>query len=156
MQMTPAIESAKQKRIDFAIHEYKHNPKAASYGLEAAEALSLAPQVVFKTLVVSLSSKGLAVAILPVNSQLNMKHMAKALGDKKASMAEPNEVARSTGYVLGGVSSLGQKKALPTVIDASAMRHVTIYVSAGRRGLELALSPADLVSCTRAKIAAIT
>lgn len=154
--MTPAIEIAKQQNIRFVIHEYKHDPKAASYGLEAADQLNLAPERVFKTLVVTLPNKGLAVAILPVNSMLNMKLMAKAVGDKKASMAEPKLVERTTGYVLGGVSPLGQKKPLPTVVDAGAMQHNTIYVSAGRRGLEIELSPADLIDSTHATVSVIS
>ena len=154
--MTPAIDVAKQQRICFSVHEYKHDPKAASYGLEAAEQLNLAPERVFKTLVVSLSKKGLAVAILPVTAMLNMKLMAKALGDKKASMAEPKLVERATGYVLGGVSPLGQKKQLPTVLDQTALAHDKIYVSAGRRGLEIELCPADLINCTQALVYSIS
>src|SRR5690606_1375991 len=113
---------------------------AVSYGLEAAEKLALAPEQVFKTLVVQLDTKQLAVAVLPVNLQLNMKLMAKALGAKKAEMANANDVMCSTGYVLGGVSPLGQKQPLPTVIDSSAQQFDTIYVSAGRRGLEIELN----------------
>lgn len=154
--MTPAIEIAKKQKVRFVIHKYTHDPKVASYGLEAAHQLNLAPESVFKTLVVALPNKGLAVAILPVNSMLNMKLMAKALGDKKANMAEPKLVERTTGYLLGGVSPLGQKKRLPTVIDESAMKLSSIYVSAGRRGLEIELSPADLIDNTHAIVSVIS
>lgn len=142
--MTPAIDLAKQQGIHYRLHQYQHDAAAASYGLEAAEKLALPPERVFKTLVVQLDAKQLAVAVLPVNQQLNMKLMAKALGAKKAEMANANDVMRSTGYVLGGVSPLGQKKRLPTVIDSSAQQFSSIYVSAGRRGLEIELSAGDL------------
>jgi Cys-tRNA(Pro)/Cys-tRNA(Cys) deacylase len=142
--MTPAIELAKQQGITYQVHHYQHDVTAVSYGLEAAEKLGLAPEQVFKTLVVLLDATQLAVAVLPVSRQLNMKLMAKALGGKKAEMANANAVMRSSGYVLGGVSPLGQKKRLPTVIDSSAQQFATIYVSAGRRGLEIELAAADL------------
>lgn len=142
--MTPAIELAKQQGISYQVHHYQHDAAAASYGLEAAEKLGIAAERVFKTLVVSVESKTLAVAILPVAHQLNMKLMAKALAAKKVDMANANDVMRSTGYVLGGVSPLGQKKRLPTVIDSSAQQFATIYVSAGRRGLEIELAATDL------------
>ena len=138
--MTPAIELVKQHGIAHQLHHYQHDPAAASYGAEAAEKLGLLPQQVFKTLVLSLDAKQLAVAVLPVSQQLSMKLAAKALGAKKADMANAHDVMRSTGYVLGGVSPLGQKKLLPTVIDSSAQQFATIYVSAGRRGLEIELS----------------
>lgn len=153
--MTPAIELAKQRGIAHQVHQYQHDPAAASYGLEAAEKLGLLPQQVFKTLVLSLDSKQLAVAILPVNQLLSMKQLAKALGAKKADMANAADVMRSTGYVLGGVSPLGQKKLLPTVIDSSAQQFATIYVSAGRRGLEIELSAADLRQLLNAQFVAL-
>ncbi|PKM20509.1 MAG: Cys-tRNA(Pro) deacylase [Gammaproteobacteria bacterium HGW-Gammaproteobacteria-15] len=151
--MTPAIELVKQRGIAHQVHQYQHDPAAASYGLEAAEKLGLLPQQVFKTLVLSLDAKQLAVAILPVNQLLSMKQLAKALGAKKADMANAADVMRSTGYVLGGVSPLGQKKLLPTVIDSSAQQFATIYVSAGRRGLEIELSTADLCLLLNAQFA---
>jgi Cys-tRNA(Pro)/Cys-tRNA(Cys) deacylase len=151
--MTPAIELAKQRGITHQVHQYQHDPAAASYGLEAAEKLGLLPQQVFKTLVLSLDSKQLAVAILPVDQLLSMKQLAKALGAKKADMANAADVMRSTGYVLGGVSPLGQKKLLPTVIDSSAQQFATIYVSAGRRGLEIELSATDLCQLLNAQFA---
>ncbi|KUM55060.1 Cys-tRNA(Pro) deacylase [Rheinheimera sp. EpRS3] len=153
--MTPAIELAKQRGIAHQVHQYQHDPAAASYGLEAAEKLGLLPQQVFKTLVLSLDSKQLAVAILPVDQLLSMKQLAKALGAKKADMANAADVMRSTGYVLGGVSPLGQKKLLPTVIDSSAQQFATIYVSAGRRGLEIELSAADLRQLLNAQFVAL-
>jgi len=146
--MTPAINAAKRAKIDFTIHEYEHDAKHESYGLEAAEKLGVDTNRVFKTLVVQFDEKLLAVGVIPVNSQLSMKQMAKALGVKKAKMAEPQEVEKSTGYVLGGVSPLGQKKKLKTVIDTSALEFQTMFVSAGRRGLEIEMKPNDLVSLT--------
>jgi Cys-tRNA(Pro)/Cys-tRNA(Cys) deacylase len=151
--MTPAIELVKQRGIAHQVHQYHHDPAAASYGLEAAEKLGLLPQQVFKTLVLSLDSKQLAIAVLPVDQLLSMKQLAKALGAKKADMANAADVMRSTGYVLGGVSPLGQKKLLPTVIDSSAQQFATIYVSAGRRGLEIELSAADLRQLLNAQFA---
>lgn len=153
--MTPAIDLARQQGIRYQVHQYQHDAAAASYGLEAAEKLNLAPQQVFKTLVVQLDGKQLAVAVLPVNLQLNMKLMAKALRAKKAEMANSQDVMRSTGYVLGGVSPLGQKKRLATVIDSSAQQYSSIYVSAGRRGLEIELNAADLCQLLEAQFAAI-
>lgn len=157
MTMTPAIKTAKKNKISHQIHEYSHDAASESYGLEAAEKMGVPEQRVFKTLIVALdNNKELAVGILPVSSQLSMKLIAKALGAKKAAMAEKSAVQRSTGYVLGGVSPLGQKKQLKTVLDASAQNHATIYVSAGRRGLEIELSPVDLTNLTRAKLAEIS
>jgi Cys-tRNA(Pro)/Cys-tRNA(Cys) deacylase len=142
--MTPAINVVKKNKIVYKVHEYFHDSSSESYGLEAAEKLGVPEDRVFKTLVVSLDTNELAVGILPVSSMLSMKLIAKAAGAKKASMAAQSDVERSTGYVLGGVSPLGQKKRLKTVIDSSALTHSTIYVSAGRRGLEIELNPADL------------
>lgn len=142
--MTPAINLAKKHNIAHRVHEYAHDPSSESYGLEAAEKLSVSPDRVFKTLVAELDNRSLAVGVVPVSAMLNMKLFAKAAGAKKATMANPADVERSTGYVLGGVSPLGQKKRLKTVIDSSAQQYDTIYVSAGRRGLEIELSPTDL------------
>lgn len=146
--MTPAINAAKQARVPFHVHEYVHDPKAESYGEEAAEKLNLPLAQVFKTLVVSLDGKGLAVAVVPVSGKLDMKACAAALGAKKSEMAARHDAERVTGYVLGGISPLGQKKRLPTVIDASAREFETLFVSAGRRGLEIELSAADLARLT--------
>lgn len=154
--MTPAINSAKQAGIIFQLHEYHHDAAAHSYGLEAAEKLGVSVDQVFKTLVVKLDGKQLAVGIVPVNCQLGLKQIAKAAGAKKATMAAPEEVERTTGYVLGGVSPLGQKKRLSTFIDASAQAFPTLYVSAGRRGLEIELSPNDLAALSQGRFAALS
>jgi len=142
--MTPAVNIVRQARLEYRIHEYTHDAGSESYGLEAAEKLGVSPQQVFKTLVVSLDNASLAVAVVPVCTTLGLKAMARAAGAKKAVMAAQADVERSTGYVLGGVSPLGQKKRLKTVIDDSARNYQTVYVSAGRRGLEIELAPGDL------------
>ncbi len=142
--MTPAINAATKAKINHTIHEYTHHESSESYGLEAAEKLNVPTACVFKTLVVSLDGKALAVGVIPVSSMLSMKLIAKAAGAKKAVMANKSDVERSTGYVLGGVSPIGQKKRLRTYIDLSAQNNNTIYVSAGRRGLEIELNPNDL------------
>ena len=154
--MTPAITLLKKKRISHSLHQYKHDPQASSYGLEAAEKLQLDPRQVFKTLVVELDNRKLAVAIIPVKAMLNMKRIAKAAGAKKAQMAEPKRVEKSTGYILGGVSPLGQKKRLPTAIDISAEEFPTIYISAGKRGLDIEIQPGDLAMLTEAKFAQLS
>ena len=153
--MTPGINVAKKAKIAYTIHEYFHDPASESYGLEAAEKMGVPAERVFKTLVVSLDNKDLAVAVVPVSSMLSMKLIAKAAGSKKAVMAAASDVERSTGYVLGGVSPLGQKKRLKTVIDASAESFPTIFVSAGRRGLEIELNPHDLRNLTNGTFVAI-
>lgn len=151
--MTPAINTAKQARVNYTIHEYEHDPAAESYGEEAAEKIGANPAQVFKTLVVSLDGKDLAVGIVPVTAMLGLKQIAKAAGAKKALMADKQLVQRTTGYVLGGVSPLGQKKPLKTFIDQSAEDFETIFVSAGKRGLEIELAPADLARLTQARFA---
>ncbi|WP_455222138.1 Cys-tRNA(Pro) deacylase [Kaarinaea lacus] len=142
--MTPAINLAKKLKIAHTVHEYAHDPNSDSYGLEAAEKLQVIPERVFKTLIVSMDSGELAVAVIPVASMLSMKLVAKAVGAKKAVMASQSDAERSTGYVLGGISPMGQRKKLKTIIHISAQVYPTIYVSAGRRGLEIELSPEDL------------
>jgi Cys-tRNA(Pro)/Cys-tRNA(Cys) deacylase len=142
--MTPAINLAKKLKIVHAVHEYAHDPNSNSYGLEAAEKLQVDPERVFKTLIVKMDTGELVVAVLPVSSMLSMKLVAKAAGAKKAEMAPKPDAERSSGYVLGGISPLGQRKKLKTVIHASAQSYPTVYVSAGRRGLEIELSPDDL------------
>jgi len=142
--MTPGINVVKKSGISHRVHEYVHETSSESYGLEAAEKMGVPCAQVFKTLVVSLDNKTLAVGIIPVAAMLNMKLVAKAAGAKKAALASPLDVERSTGYVLGGVSPLGQKKRLTSIIDESARAFATIYVSAGRRGLEIELNPLDL------------
>lgn len=141
--MTPAIAIAEKAGIAFRVHQYEHDPNHDSYGEEAAQKLALDPARVFKTLVVSLDGR-LAVAVVPVSGRLDMKAVARHLKGKRAEMAQAAEVQRATGYVLGGVSPLGQKRRLPTLIDNSAESLQTIYVSAGRRGLELELQAEDL------------
>ncbi len=153
--MTPAIQLVRKAGINHRIHEYAHDAAHSSYGLEAAEKMGVSADRVFKTLVVTMDNGKLAVGVLPVSQQLSMKRMAKAMGAKKLEMADTTAVQRSTGYVLGGVSPLGQKKRLPTVIDSSAQDLDTMFVSAGRRGLEIELEPADLLALTAAKFHAI-
>jgi Cys-tRNA(Pro)/Cys-tRNA(Cys) deacylase len=153
--MTPGILAARKAKITHKVHEYTHDAASASYGMEAAEKLNLPADRVFKTLVVNTGPQEFAVGVIPVSSMLSMKRMAKAVGAKKAAMATPADVERVTGYVLGGVSPLGQKKRLKTIIDVSAASFLTIYVSAGRRGLEIELSPQDLKSLTSGVFAEI-
>jgi len=153
--MTPAITDARKHNISHRIHEYTHDSSSESYGHEAAEKLGISADRVFKTLVVHLDNNDLAVAVVPVSANLSMKLMARATGAKKAAMADRAEAERSTGYVLGGVSPLGQKKRLKTIIDLSATDFDSIFVSAGRRGLEIELSPDDLKTLTKAMYADI-
>lgn len=153
--MTPAINAAKKKKVPFTIHQYEHDPANEAYGREAAEKLGISEDKVFKTLVVLLDNEKLVVAVLPVSSMLSMKLIAKAGGAKKAVMADKTMVERTTGYVVGGVSPLGQKKRIPTVIDASAADFSTIFVSAGRRGLQIELAAKDLAAMTGATFAEI-
>lgn len=146
--MTPATQTLKKHKIVFTEHEYEHDPSCSNFGEEAAEKLNLAPQQVFKTLLVS-DDKSLYVAIVPVTGKLNLKRTAAALKLKKVRMAEPKEAERSTGYIVGGISPVGQKKALPTVIDASAQQFAKVYVSGGKRGFDIGLAPADLAAVCR-------
>ena len=150
MAKTPATAAAERAGLTFRTHSYEHDPTSKSFGLEAAEMLGLDAARVFKTLVVANGGR-LGIAILPVTSQLDLK----ALG-KRAAMAEPSVAERTTGYVLGGISPLGLRRQLPTTIDASAIEYETIFVSAGRRGLELELHPNDLVRLTGADVRPIT
>ena len=149
--MTPAINAAKKKKVPHTIHQYEHDPRAESFGLEAVEALGNDPKEVFKTLLFCLNgeAKNLAVAVIPVDQKLNLKLAAKAAKGKKAEMASPDIAQKTTGYVVGGISPLGQKKALPTFIHHSALDLDTLFVSAGRRGLEIELAPKDLAMLTR-------
>ncbi|MFT4609068.1 MAG: Cys-tRNA(Pro)/Cys-tRNA(Cys) deacylase [Cellvibrionaceae bacterium] len=153
--MTPAINAAKKLKITYTLHEYSHDAAVESFGLEAVEKLNVAPERVFKTLIVFLDNNELVVGVIPVPKKLSLKLIAKAMGEKKAAMADKLSVERTTGYVLGGVSPLGQKKRLKSVIDASAMQFETIFVSAGRRGLEIELSPKDLIMLTSSVVADI-
>jgi len=155
--MTPAIQAARAAGIEVGIHEYRHDPANTAYGLEAARALGLDPARVFKTLLVALNgdARRLAVAVVPVTGQLDLKAMAVACGVKKVEMAPPPQAEKATGYVVGGISPLGQKRRLPTVIDGSALDYPTVFVSGGRRGLDIEIAPGDLVGLCRADTAAI-
>ena len=146
--MTPAVALLDRERVAYTLHAYEHDPKAPSYGLEAAEQLGLDPAVVYKTLVADVDGK-LVCCIVPVKRQLDLR----ALG-KRERLAKPEEAERATGYVVGGISPLGQRRRLPTILDASALEHETIHVSAGRRGLEIELDPRELVRLTSARVAA--
>ena len=151
---TPAILAAERAEVAYVLHEYVHDPRAESYGLEAAEALGIDPERVLKTLLASVDGR-LVVAIVPVVAQLDLKAVAAAAGARKAELAKPADAERATGYVVGGISPLGQKKRLPTFVDVGVEAFATVHVSAGRRGLEIELAPADLVALTAATVAAI-
>ncbi|MGF1695837.1 Cys-tRNA(Pro) deacylase [Vibrio lamellibrachiae] len=155
--MTPAIDCAKKNKIPHTIHQYDHDPRATSFGMEAAEVLGQDPNKVFKTLLFCLNGepKNLAVAIIPVAHKLNLKLAAKVAKAKKANMADAIIAQKITGYVVGGISPLGQKKRLPTFIHQSATELSTICVSAGKRGLEIELSAADLAKLTNANFACL-
>lgn len=143
-----------QRGIAFTLHPYEHDPRAPAYGEEAAAALGVEPARIFKTLIASVDGR-LACAVVPVAGRLDLKAFAAALGAKRAVLAEPAAAARATGYVVGGISPIGQKVRLPVVLDASVQDFETVYVSAGRRGLQVQLSPADLVRATDARVATI-
>jgi Cys-tRNA(Pro)/Cys-tRNA(Cys) deacylase len=151
---TPATLALTQAGVPFTVHAYEHDPAAPSYGLEAAHVLGVAPERVFKTLLAEVDGR-LTVAVVPVSGQLDLKALATATGGKRASMADPKDAERATGYVVGGISPLGGRKRLPTVVDATASTFPTMYVSAGRRGLDVELAAEDLVRLTGALVAAI-
>ncbi|WP_420033175.1 Cys-tRNA(Pro) deacylase [Streptomyces sp. cg28] len=151
---TPATVALTAAGTAFTVHSYEHDPAHPSYGEEAAEAMDVSPDRVFKTLVADVDGR-LTVAVVPVAGQLDLKALAAAVGGKRATMADPALAERTTGYVRGGISPLGQRKKLPTVIDASAAEHPTICVSAGRRGLEVELAAADLAALTEAVLAPV-
>jgi Cys-tRNA(Pro)/Cys-tRNA(Cys) deacylase len=151
---TPATVALTRAGVPFQVHRYEHDPSAPSYGEEAADLLGVAPERVFKTLFATVDGR-LVVGVVPVAGQLDLKALAAAVGGKKAAMARPEDAERATGYVVGGISPIGQKRAHPTVVDASALGFETVFVSGGRRGMDLELSPRDLVSVTRAEIAPI-
>lgn len=153
--MTPAMNQLKKQKIAFSVHEYEHDPACKNFGEEAAEKLNIDARSVFKTLLVS-DDKTFFVAIVPVTGLLNLKRAATAFGVKKLRMAEPKEAERLTGYLVGGISPIGQKKSLATCIDDSAQAFKTIYVSGGKRGLDIGLAPEDLsLACRNAKFANI-
>ncbi|MFD3486915.1 Cys-tRNA(Pro) deacylase [Streptomyces sp. NPDC058665] len=151
---TPATVALTAAKAEFTLHAYEHDPAAPSYGEEAAAALGVPADRVFKTLVADVDGE-LTVAVVPVSGSLDLKALAAAVGGKRATMADPAAAERTTGYVRGGISPLGQRKRLRTVLDASAGAHATVCVSAGRRGLEVELSPSDLTSLTAATLAPI-
>jgi Cys-tRNA(Pro)/Cys-tRNA(Cys) deacylase len=153
-QGTPATVALTKAGLAFTTHSYDHDPGAKSYGLEAAEVLGLPAAQVFKTLLVEVDGK-LAVGVVPVDKQLDLKAVAAALNGKKATMADPAAAERSTGYVVGGISPIGQKRSLPTVVDNSASDQDTVYVSGGRRGLDIGLAPTDLLKITAGRTAPI-
>lgn len=153
--MTPAINQLKKLNLAYKVHQYTHETSAKSYGLEATEKLNVDAEFVFKTLVVEVDNNYLAVAVIPVAKQLNLKKLAKTLKAKKIKMAEVSKVQNSTGYLLGGVSPLGQKKSLTTVLDNSAETLKTIFVSGGKRGLEIELAPQYLILSLQASYADI-
>ncbi len=151
---TPATTALTKAGIAHRLHAYAHDPKAASYGLEAAELLGIEPARVFKTLLVEADGQ-LVVGIVPVDRHLDLKAIASAAGAKRAVMAQPAAAERATGYVIGGISPIGQKRRLLTVLDATALHHDGVLVSGGRRGLDVELAPADLVALTGARVAPI-
>ena len=152
---TPATTVLTQAGVEFWSHPYTHDPSASSYGLEAADALGVEPGRVFKTLVVEVDG-ALCVGIVAVDRSLDLKAMAAAVGGKKATMADRSAAERATGYVLGGISPLGQRRRLPTVLDRSAYDHRRVLVSGGRRGLDVELSTEDLATLTDATTADIS
>lgn len=151
---TPATRALAEQGVPFALHPYLHDPTTASYGLEAAEALGFDPRRVFKTLLADVDGE-LVVAVVPVSGELDLKALAAAVGGKKAKMAEPARAERVTGYVVGGISPIGQKKALPTVLDMTAHEYASVLVSGGRRGLDIEIIPEHLARVTNARTAPI-
>ena len=151
---TPATVALTRAGIRFTAHAYAHDPRAAAYGLEAAEKLGIEPARVFKTLLATVDG-ALAVAIVPVADQLDLKSLATALGGKRAEMADPAVAERKTGYVVGGISPIGQRTTLPTVLDETAILCESVFVSGGRRGLDLELAPDDLLAATGGRYAPI-
>lgn len=152
---TPATVALTRAGVGFTLHEYAHDPRVESFGLEAAHALGLDPARVFKTLMAAADGR-LVVGVVPVSGRLDLKALARAVGTGKAVMADVAAAERATGYVVGGISPIGQRRAHPTVVDATALDHETVFVSAGRRGLDLEIAPADLVSVTGAILAPVS
>jgi Cys-tRNA(Pro)/Cys-tRNA(Cys) deacylase len=151
---TPATALLSSAQIPFALHQYQHDPRAQAFGDEAAAALGIDPARIFKTLVATVDGH-LVCGVVPVAGRLDLKALAAAAGGKRAAMADPAAAARATGYVVGGISPLGHRSRLPVVVDASATGFETLYVSAGRRGLQVELAPADLVRACSATVAPI-
>jgi Cys-tRNA(Pro)/Cys-tRNA(Cys) deacylase len=151
---TPATVALTAAAVPYRLHAYEHDPAAPRYGEEAARALGVPPERVFKTLVADVDGD-LTVAVVPVTGSLDLKALAAAVGGKRATMADPAAAERTTGYVLGGISPLGQRRALRTVLDASVEGQETVFVSAGRRGLEVEVSPTALAELTRATVSPV-
>ena len=151
---TAATVALERAGIRFTVHEYAHDPRHESYGLEASQALGVPPERVFKTLITEVDGT-LVAGVVPVQGQLDLKALAAAVGGKRAAMAEVAAAERATGYVAGGISPVGQRRRLPVVLDASAMEFATVFCSAGRRGLEIELAPGDLVRAADATVASI-
>ena len=151
---TRATEQLTRQHVEHRVHRYEHDPRHPSYGQEASEALGVPPERVFKTLIADVDGK-LTVAVVPVAGSLDLKALAAAVGGKKAAMADPAAAERATGYVTGGITALGLRKPLPVVVDASALSHDRVFCSAGQRGLEIELAPADLVASAGASVAPI-
>jgi Cys-tRNA(Pro)/Cys-tRNA(Cys) deacylase len=151
---TPATVALTRAGVEFTVRDYDHDPRATSYGLEAAEALGVDAARVFKTLMAEVDGR-LVVGVVPVTGHLDLKALARAVGGRKAQMADPAAAERATGYVVGGISPVGQKRPHPTVVDESALDHPTVLVSGGRRGLDVELSPTDLVAVTDATTAPV-
>jgi Cys-tRNA(Pro)/Cys-tRNA(Cys) deacylase len=154
--MTPAVRAAESADISFTLHRYEHDENADAFGLEAAEKLGVAPERMFKTLIAQIDGKQLVMALVPVAARLDLKKFAHLLDGKKADLASPAAAERATGYVVGGISPLGGRKKLPVWIDAGISAHSTVFVSAGQRGLQMELSPQDLLRLTDATLAALT
>ena len=152
---TPAVRALAAAGLPFSEHPYEHDPDHPSFGMEAAEALGLDPDSVFKTLLAEVDA-AFVVAVLPVTAQLDLKALAGVVGGKRATLARPADAERVTGYVVGGISPLGQRRPLLTVVDSSAEALETMYVSGGRRGFDLGVAPADLIALTRATVASVT
>jgi Cys-tRNA(Pro) deacylase len=153
-QGTPATVAAAKAKVGFTLHPYEPDPAAESYGEAAADALGVPHERIFKTLLAEVDG-ALTVAVVPVSGSLDLKALAAAAGGKRAQMADPKAAERATGYVVGGISPLGQRRRLPTVIDETVSGFATVYVSAGRRGLQIELAPADLLRLTGGRLAAI-
>ena len=150
--MTPAVTALERLGLAFRVLEYEHDPRSEAYGSEAAEALELDPHAVFKTLLARLEPDELVVALVPVTASLDLKALARAAGAKRAAMAAPADAERATGYVVGGISPLGQRRTLRAFVDETVTILDQCYVSGGRRGLELALAPDDLVAAISANV----
>jgi Cys-tRNA(Pro)/Cys-tRNA(Cys) deacylase len=151
---TAATAALRRAGVAFAVHEYRHDPRSESYGLEASQALGVPPERVFKTLIAEVDST-LVTAVVPVQGSLDLKALAAAYGGKRAAMAEVGAAERATGYVAGGISPVGQRRRLPVLLDASAMGFATVLCSGGRRGLQIELAPFDLARVTGATVATI-